>query len=284
MPNQDLRIKQTVTVEKEYKYNHDEIFMQPTATSTDPLAQSEKVLGEETNIDRFSVINKTNKGELEMAKKKVIDEEIEAPEDSEEEKKLKKEEEEKPDKEELEKESEDDKEELDKENEEEETAEDEDSEEDKKKKKKLKKEEGDGESPEDDTESATDANSTITPNLSVPSQGQDVFVPPSDVNVSREQETPMGKSVNPDLMKSPLFVSLSSQIDGIRDAVGKKVDALEKSVNDRLNNVLKDMAKIEKFYKQSFYKAIDENVAPESTINVPISKQIEEGKIRFRNK
>ena len=285
--------KRFMRMKSEAQLKQDEVFMQPTAQGTDPLAQpinsegvgigeNHSVLGKEASVDRFTMKN----GEIEMAKKKVIDEEIEAPEESEEEeekKKMKKEEEEKPE-DEVEKESSEEEQEDDKDDKEEVEKDEDEDEDEEEKKKKLKKGEESGENPEEDTASATDDNSTITPNLSVPSQSQDVFVPPSDVDGKREQETPMGKSVNPDLMKSPLFVSLSSQIDGIRDAVSKKVDALEKSVNDRLNNVLKDMAKVEKFYKQSFYKAIDENVAPEGIQQLPLSKQIEAGKIRFRNK
>jgi len=154
---------------------------------------------------------------------------------------------------------------------------------DKKKKKKAKKAAG-AESPSEDAASATDDNSTLSPGASVPSTPQDVFVPQSGISVAREQSTPMGKSVEPDLLKSPLFVNLSKQLDGIREAVSNKITALEKSVNDRLNNVLKDMDKIEKFYKQSFYKAIDENVAPESVQRQSISKQIADGEVRYRQK
>jgi len=154
----------------------------------------------------------------------------------------------------------------------------------KKKKKEAKKGEGSSLSPAESVQVGNQDPHTITPNFAVPSQGQDIFVPQSQVSVSREQSTPMGKSVEPDLTKSPLFLNLSSQIDGIRDSVSKKVESLEKSVNDRLNNISKDMEKIEKFYNQSFYKAINENVAPEGTQAQSISKQISDGNVRFRQK
>jgi hypothetical protein len=160
-------------------------------------------------------------------------------------------------------------------------SEEEDSEEEKKKKKKKAKKDVGGESPSEEASASNSGENTMSPGADVPSKPQDVFVPQSSVNVAREQMTPMGKSVEPDLLKSPLFVNLSSQIEGIRDAVSKKVEALEKSVNDRLTNVQKDMAKIEKFYGQSFYKAINENVAPESTQAQGIAKQLADGKIRF---
>lgn len=197
-------------------------------------------------------------------KKKVIDEEVEEPQEKKKEK-AKKEEDEQDS--EVEKEESSDKESEKKKKEVEDPDEEEDEEEDNKEE--VKK------ADEKDTKKDNSESNTVK-------EPQDVFVPSTKSSKDNEQKTTMDKSVNPDLLKSPLFVTLSSQIDGIRDAVSKKVDALEKSVNDRLNNVLKDMEKIEKFYEQSFYKARDENVAPESTRTKPISKQIEEGKVRYR--
>lgn len=152
-----------------------------------------------------------------------------------------------------------------------------DDEDDKKKKKSA---DASGQNPEQAGNDSDNASHSMSPGQGVPST-QDVFVPSSDVDASRDQETPMGKSVNPDLLKSPLFKQLSSQIDGIREAVSKKLDAVEKSVNDRLSNVMKDMGKIEKFYEKSFYKMHGEDVSPEGTKAEPISKQIESGKVRF---
>lgn len=268
--------------------------MEATATGLDPMAQpinnETPKIGEEETVLGKSVARDImlNKEEFTMKKKKVLDndpdsdEEVEKEEDLEEEKKKSKKE---LDEEETEKSDDEDKDDVEK------SEDSEDDEEEKKKKKKAKKEAeeeddvekaGLEEDPEEAEDESTDSEHTISPNASVPSQSQNVFVPPSDVKVDREQSTPMDKSVNPDLMKSPLFVNLSSQIDGIRDAVSKKVDALEKSVNDRLSNVLKDMGKLEKFYKQSFYKAVNENVSPESTQAQTITKQLEDGKVRFR--
>jgi len=285
----------------------DKDMMESTATGQDPLAQPNNPvtpgIGEEQNVLGKSVTDDVLGGN--MKKQKVIDEEVEEPvdkemdeEEEEKKKKSKKESEDEDEKcNEVEKSDDEDEDDVEKQEDLEDESEKEapDEEEEKKKKKKSKKkkkkeseededdvEKAEGESPEEDAEDSNEAPNTIEPNASVPSQAQNVFVPPSDVDGKREQVTPMGKSVNADLMKSPLFMNLSSQIEGIKDAVSTRVEALEKSVNDRLKNVQKDMAEIEKFYKQSFHKAIGENVAPESTQALSIKKQLESGNVRFR--
>jgi len=73
---------------------------------------------------------------------------------------------------------------------------------------------------------------------------------PSDISYT-------GKSVNPDLMKSPLFQELDRNINGIRTVMSKKIDSVEKSMNDRLDNLTKVMEKLEKFYNYPFYKSQD---------------------------
>ncbi len=153
-------------------------------------------------------------------------------------------------------------------------------------KRKMVKGEGSSLAPQESEARSATSEGTITPNLSTPSQGQNVFVPPSGIHVARTQETPMStvnvtKSFEPDVTKSPLFMGINKQLDSIQDSLSKKIDAVEKSVTDRLKNVKSDMEKIEKFYTQSFYKAIDENVSPEGTIQESISKQMEKGKLRF---
>jgi hypothetical protein len=158
-----------------------------------------------------------------------------------------------------------------------------DDEEEKKKKKKAKKGEGHAVSPEESGAASDSAEHSTSPGMGVPST-QNVFTPPSSVSGKREQETPMGKSVEPDLTKSPLFVNISKQMESLQEALSTKVDALEKSVNDRLGNIKKDMEKVEKFYEQSFYKAAGENVGPEALQSLSIAKQIENGTVRFRNK
>jgi hypothetical protein len=231
-------------------------------------------IGQEAQAPDPYATHKSNGG-LKMQKKKVLDEEIENPEESE---KAKKEEmPEKP------------KDEVEKKEEEEETKQetlDEEEEDEEKKKKKKKKQ---AENPEESNEDAAQSGeNTITPGMDTPSKPQNVFVPPSSTDASREQdvpiEEPMSKAAELELSKSPLFLNLSAQIDKIKEAMSKKLDSVEKSVNDRLNNVLKDMGKIEKFYKQSFYKAAGENVAPEGVQALSIEKQLEMGKVRFRNK
>jgi hypothetical protein len=179
----------------------------------------------------------------------------------------------------------------------------------KKKKKKLKKEDEDdeteeeeeeteeearksegsslGQTPQESAESSSTDEHTTTPGK-MTGKPQNVFTPQSGIPGNRmgtgrspSEITYSGKSVEPDLMKSPLFVELSGEIEDLQKAVAKKVDAIEKSVSDRLDNIQKSVEKIEKFYKQPFYKAIDENVSPESTTRKSIEKQLEDGKIRF---
>ena len=239
----------------------------PESVKTDPLAQPEEKKMKKEKL------KEEPEEEEEKAKKQADEDEEETEkqegEEQEDEKKKKK----------MKKESDDKEDEEEKKKAKKKKKKSDDDEED------VEKEEGAGESPEEDAAAgANEADNTITPGANTPSQAQNVFVPPSDVNVDREQDTPMDKSVNPDLLKSPLFMSLSKQMDGIREAVSKKITALEKSVNDRLNNVMKDMGKIEKFYKQGFYKAINENTGPETVKQQTISKQITDGEVRYRNK
>ena len=163
-----------------------------------------------------------------------------------------------------------------------EKAEDEDEEEDEDKKKKKVKKAGTSENPEESSTAGASDSHTITPGLSVPSKAQDVFVPDSAVDGKREQSTPMGKSAEPDLLKSPLFVGIDKKLDAMQDALARKVDALNKSVDDRMKNIKSEMEKIEKFYTQSFYKAASENVGPEGVPAQTIAKQIEGGKLRMK--
>jgi hypothetical protein len=153
----------------------------------------------------------------------------------------------------------------------------------KKKKKKTVKADGISVNPEESGAQSTSAEHTTTPGEVIHTD-QNVFVPSSSVEGRREQSTPMGKSVEPDLMKSPLFVGINKQLDGIRESIEKKIDSIQKSVDDRLNNIKKDVEKIEKFYTHSFYKAIDESMGPEGLSAQPLAKQIEEGKVHFRSK
>lgn len=168
-------------------------------------------------------------------------------------------------------------------------TEEEESEEEKKKKKAEKGALG-GENPEELVQESQTAGNTISPGAGTPSQSQHVLVPQSQISVSREQHTPMDgmhKSANPDLLKSPLFLNITKQMEALQDAMTSKMEAMEKSISDRLANMKKELATTEeglkKFYEQSFHKALGENVAPEATQQVTISKQLEDGKVRFRN-
>ena len=187
-------------------------------------------------------------------------------------------------------------------------SEDEDEDEEtKKKKKKAKEEEAeDVEKEEEDVEekdafggkdpaeeavnSGTEGHTTTT--ASVINTRQNVFVPSSNVKVRREStsgssmgqspsDVSYGKSVSPDLTKSPLFVELNKSIEGMQESVSKKLEAIEKSMNDRIVNMQKTIGKMEAFYESPFYKAIESDnqtfVKKEDTF----SEQLSKGMVRF---
>lgn len=157
-------------------------------------------------------------------------------------------------------------------------------EEDKKKKKKAKKGESGGHDPEAEENEETNAEHTISPGQSTPSSPQNTFVPQSNIDGKREQTTPMGKEApNEELLKSPLFTNLNKQLNEMKKSFEVKLEALEKSFKDRSENLQKSVGKIEEFYKKPFYKAVDENVAPEGVIKKGISEQIREGKVTYRD-
>lgn len=138
------------------------------------------------------------------------------------------------------------------------------------------------ENPEQSASSGTDDNSTISPNAGVPST-QNVFVPNSNISVGRNATNGIapsdvsysGKSVNPDLAKSPLFVELSKNIDGIRLTMSKKIEAIEKSINDRLDNLMKTVNRVEKFYDQPLYKSMNENLSQDTVKSVSLKDKAE---------
>jgi hypothetical protein len=149
---------------------------------------------------------------------------------------------------------------------------------------KLEKEEA---NPEQDTASATDANSTVTTG-SVIAGKPDIFVPQTRVAGSRDASTGgnmvesfSGKSIQPDLMKSPLFVEISKQLTDMKASTEKKLAAIEKSVTDRVANIQKSVEVLDKLSKQPIYKAVSESNAPEAIVREGIKEQIEKGKLRF---
>lgn len=163
----------------------------------------------------------------------------------------------------------------------EEEGEEEESE-DGKKKKKAKKAAGQSLNPEESASQSTTPEHTTTPGEVVGGK-QNVFVPSSSVDGKREQETPMGKGFEPDLQKSPLFVNISKQLEAMQAAMETKVEALQKSVDDRMKNIKSDVEKLEKFYSGSFYKAASEEVGPESIKQESFAKMLAEGKVKYRN-
>lgn len=147
------------------------------------------------------------------------------------------------------------------------------------------------ENPEEGAESGTDASSSTSPNMGVPSTQNVAHGPATPSSAARmannSAQSPSevsytGKSYgNVDLNKSPLYVELSKQIGEMNKALMGKVNAIEKSMNDRLVNLQKTMSAVEKFYDRPLYKSVDENVNPEAVQAQSISKQIESGKVRF---
>ena len=167
-----------------------------------------------------------------------------------------------------------------------ETDDKEETEEEKKKKKAKKGQEG-GENPEEAGASSNDGNSSTSPGMGVPS-AQNVFVPQSNINVggtstgqSPSETHYSGKSANTDLMKSPLFVNINKQLDEMRKSYEKKLTAMEKSMTDRLANITKTLKNVEEFYNKPLYKGFAENTNPEAVQRKTISKQLEDGKVRF---
>lgn len=120
----------------------------------------------------------------------------------------------------------------------------------------------------------------LTPQSQIPGErmgkpeGRSSGVSPSDVTYS-------GKSAKSDLMKSPLFIELSGQMENLGKAVNDKLTAIEKSVNDRLENIKKTATKIEEFYKRPFFKAVAEEMGAEAVQKQSIKEQIEKGKVKF---
>lgn len=162
--------------------------------------------------------------------------------------------------------------------------------------KKKKEVDLDEEEPDDETlekeeenpEQAAERAETIT-DKPVIGQNQNVFVPQTQVEGEREatgkepgQESYSGKSARVDLRKSPLFLELSGKISQLDRNVKLRLDSIEKSVKDRVDDINKTTEKLEEFYKQPFYKAISENVAPEATLKKSIKEQIDEGQIRYK--
>ena len=148
-----------------------------------------------------------------------------------------------------------------------------------------------GENPEEDTSASTQAGSSTSPNMGVPST-QNVMHGSSGIAGARmatgNSNSPSsisyaGKSASMDLQKSPLFVELSKQIAELNNSVTAKLSAVEKSVNDRVANLNKSVEKVEAFYKQPFYKAVNENVSAEGVLSKGIQAQIDEGKVRYTN-
>jgi hypothetical protein len=73
---------------------------------------------------------------------------------------------------------------------------------------------------------------------------------------------------------------MSKQIDSLSSAFSKKLDSVEKSVNDRMANIMKLMEKIEEFNKKSFNKAYAENLTQDGK-HESVDEIMKKGKARF---
>ena len=150
------------------------------------------------------------------------------------------------------------------------------------KKKMVEKGEGSGVNPQE-AESRGASTGSTSPNMGVPST-QNVFVPTSGISGKREQSTPMDglhKSVEPDFQKSPLFVSMSKQLEDMRDVFSKKYDATFKSMNDRMTNLQATLDKMEEFYQKSFIKSPSQEIPAEKKSDEGLSKQLGTGRVQY---
>jgi len=127
---------------------------------------------------------------------------------------------------------------------------------------------------------------TLTPGKQT-GKPQNVFVPPTSIPGNRMgsgsqpgQEHYAGKSIETDFQKSPLYVEMSKQIDNLSSAFSKKLDSVEKSVNDRMANIVKLMEKLDEFNKKSFNKAYAENLSQDGN-HESVEEIMKKGKARF---
>lgn len=141
--------------------------------------------------------------------------------------------------------------------------------------------------PEEGAAEGKKDSNTLTPGK-MTGKPQNVFVPPTNVPGSRiaSGNTPSethyaGKSVDPDFQKSPLYVEMNKQMDNLAVVFSKKLDSVEKSVKDRIDNVLKMMEKIEEFNKKSFNKAYSEEIGQVPLDKAGIEEVMKTGKARF---
>ena len=149
-----------------------------------------------------------------------------------------------------------------------------------------------GKDPEEEAVSSESEGHTTT-SKPVVGNRQHVLVPSSNVAGSRYSnagssqmgQSPSdvsyaGKSVNPDLLKSPLFVELSGQMNEFEKSFAKKVDSMEKSFNQRLANMQKTLEAVEKYYENMpLNKSINESLAKSASI----SDRIQKGEVRYRD-
>lgn len=121
-----------------------------------------------------------------------------------------------------------------------------------------------GDNPEEDTASATDANSSITPGYSTPSAGQHIVNPPSGIHDNRNatgagspsEVSYSGKEINPEFEKSPLARELRE--------LRKEIDKLRKEKNELVKEVIPNIVSERLKGMQSFNKAVKDNFGAET--------------------
>lgn len=141
--------------------------------------------------------------------------------------------------------------------------------------------------PQQSAESSETAEHTISPGEG--KSGQNMQEGESSIDGKREQDTPMGKSAEMNLAKSPLYMKLTQNFESIEKSFKERMDALEKSQKARFETLSKGMAdmkaaeeKLSKFYSQPLYKSAVDSQGPEAIkTEGSVKEQIEKGKVRF---
>jgi len=117
-----------------------------------------------------------------------------------------------------------------------------------------------GQNPEEDTASATDANSTISPNQSTPSSAQHMLTPQSSVDASRighgqspSEVSYTGKDIDAELKKSPLGKIVLDLQDKVSKS-NKDKEELMKQIKKLADNKKDD----------SYMKSVKDNVGMEA--------------------
>jgi ATP-dependent Clp protease ATP-binding subunit ClpA len=149
--------------------------------------------------------------------------------------------------------------------------------------------------PSEGADASNQSGNTISPNAGTPST-QNVFIPQSGINVGRNStsgtaqmgQSPSdvhytGKSASLDLIKSPLFNEITNKLNNLQKSNEKKLDSIEKSMNDRIANLTKLLEKVEKAIQfqaeQPLYKGFNEPIAKDESF----TKKLKDGQVKYSN-